>query len=960
MPKDEVTLSLGGGESASASAPGGTIGRFIVERTLGSGGMGVVVAARDPNLERTVAIKLLRSGGDEEGRTRLGREAQAMARVQHPNVATVFEVGTVGEQLFVAMELVDGPTLKGWLRERPRGWREILRLFAAAGRGLEAVHAAGLVHRDFKPDNVILGSDGRPRVSDFGLVGSGGKPDALGSGSVTLSHGGTPGYMAPEQLRGETCDARSDQFSFCVALYQALYGERPFPDDAPEEARRAPTARPKKGEVPARLFDVLARGLQHDPAARFPTMDALLVELQHDPAVAWRRLGLMAAVILVLGAGGFGLWRARAARCEGARQRLTGIWDAAARETVHKAFAASKVSFAEDSFVRAASLIDSWTNNWVAMHEEACRATRVEGRQSDALMDLREACLDQQRGALSALVKLWSGGMDMKAVEKAIAAAGALPPLAECADAKALTERAPLPRDPASRARIEAVRAQLDQVRALMSAGRLKEAQPEAEAARKEADAIGWPQVRAEATYQLGLIYGLSVDGRAEAMLTEASALAQSARDDRLAAVALIDLVETLAENLHVADRALMAAGLAEGAVERAGGGDELRGQLEASRAAIYLDQGKYDEAKRLFEQAKQHLIKNDLKVREIDGQLARVAGDSGDYVLARKLFQEHIAKLTETVGPDHSEVGIALNNYGAMLDSATDFAAALDAYQRSVAIIEKAYGPDNGKVGAFLINVASAQWALGHLEDAAHTYERSIAISTKVRGADTVDVAMTSGNLSGLRLQQGRYDEGLKMAEHTLAVVTKTLGPNHPNVAFAEDEIADALKEKGDLESALEHQTRAYELRKKVLPPNHIFTLGDEESIANIRCRQKRYAEGIAGMRTVLPLVQKAIGPEQSYVGQVESDLGRCLADAGRFAEAKDALAKALAISKKSAMPPGTIAAIHFQEARVEYLSGQRAEGLVAAHAAEKELVAAAWSQSDIREARTFLATHH
>jgi hypothetical protein len=306
--KGDATVSVGGDGGAEAQAPGGTIGRFVVERTLGSGGMGVVIAARDPALERTVALKLLRSAdGGEEGRARLQREAQAMARVQHPNVATVYEVGTVGDQLFVAMELVDGQTLKGWLQERPRSAREILPMMVAAGRGLAAVHGAGLTHRDFKPDNVLVGRDGRPRVSDFGLVslrgGLAGRGGGAGGGH-TISAAGTPAYMSPEQTCGQGGDL-SDQFSFCVVLWEALFGERPFADDAAPEERHAPERVPR-GRVPARLTSIVSRGLASRPKDRWPSMEALLTELERDTAPKPRRVAL--AVLALIGVVSLGGW----------------------------------------------------------------------------------------------------------------------------------------------------------------------------------------------------------------------------------------------------------------------------------------------------------------------------------------------------------------------------------------------------------------------------------------------------------------------------------------------------------------------------------------------------------------------------------------------------------------------------------------------------------------------------
>jgi eukaryotic-like serine/threonine-protein kinase len=232
-PEEDVFVNECG---PSGGFTGVSFGRFIATHVLGQGGMGVVLAAFDPELDRNVAIKVLlpiRLTKDESGE-QLQREAQAMARLNHPNVATIYEVGRANEHLFIAMELIEGGTLKGWLETEPRGWREILAMFVAAGRGLEAAHAAGLVHRDFKPENVLIGRDGRPRVSDFGLVAEGIAIDGaeLQAAEITgalTSRGiaaGTPAFMSPEQWAGTPSDSRGDQFSFCVALWTALFGDR--------------------------------------------------------------------------------------------------------------------------------------------------------------------------------------------------------------------------------------------------------------------------------------------------------------------------------------------------------------------------------------------------------------------------------------------------------------------------------------------------------------------------------------------------------------------------------------------------------------------------------------------------------------------------------------------------------------------------------------------------------------
>jgi len=295
------TMTAPPGVELVVPAAGERIGRYLVLSRIGSGGMGVVLAAHDPELDRRVAIKLVQpsvpAAVSERAHDMLRREAQAMARVDHPNVVTVHDVGSHGGRLFIAMQLVPGVSLDVWLRGVRRRWRTALAICRDAGRGLAAAHRAGLVHRDVKPQNILVGEDGVARIADFGLAVNGRAEPGV--------PGGTPAYMAPEQHRGGAADTRTDQFAFCVTAFEALWGVRPFGGRTPEEIARAierGRVRPvRRGRVPRRVRDGLLRGLAADPAARFPSMDALLVELEVAPAPGERRAALLVAAGLSLG-----------------------------------------------------------------------------------------------------------------------------------------------------------------------------------------------------------------------------------------------------------------------------------------------------------------------------------------------------------------------------------------------------------------------------------------------------------------------------------------------------------------------------------------------------------------------------------------------------------------------------------------------------------------------------------
>ncbi|MGC4119809.1 MAG: serine/threonine-protein kinase [Myxococcales bacterium] len=338
---------------------GDSIGRFLVLEQLGAGGMGVVYAAYDPQLDRKVAIKLLQTtSAGSGGSALLLREAQALARLSHPNVVAIHDVGAMDREVFLAMELVDGVPASDWLARGPRPWRETLGVFLQAARGLAAAHAAGIVHRDFKPGNMLVGNDGRVRVLDFGLACGASEAArrspadrAASGGSAQLleapltRHGevlGTPAYMSPEQTRGEPTDARTDQFSFCASLYEALYGEGPFAGATVEELWAAAQAgrireAPRRG-VPAWLHAVLVRGLSPDPSGRHPSMDGLIQALSRDPERRRRQwLTAAAAAVAISGLGAFAgssprpTAAAPVPRCRGAAGRGLGRRAAADR-----------------------------------------------------------------------------------------------------------------------------------------------------------------------------------------------------------------------------------------------------------------------------------------------------------------------------------------------------------------------------------------------------------------------------------------------------------------------------------------------------------------------------------------------------------------------------------------------------------------------------------------------------
>ena len=480
-----------GTSSPEPEATPSHIGRFTVLKRLGSGGMGVVYAAYDPDLDRKVAFKVLRTRVGqmrrETGRARLLREAQAMAKLSHPNVVAIYDVGTLDDQVFLAMEFVKGTTLTKWMQAEKRGWREVLGVFMQAGRGLSAAHRAGIIHRDFKPDNVLIDGEGRVRVVDFGLAradgGSGmfARPDTYAdaiksmSGSsmldmrITRTGGmtGTPAYMAPEQYLGQPTDGRTDQFSFCVALFEGLYGLRPFIGERVAVVREAVLGGkiqdvPKDSDVPVWLRRILTHGLAVMPGERYRGMDDLLTRLADDPRPPAKRW------LAIVGACGLAGLVALAARewvreptvapspvlalCD-ADAALADSWSPERRQAVAAAFARSRVPGAEPLAGRVTAVLDAHVQRWREQLAVTCAPIKDEALRLAA--EPQVACLSRHLAGLQELSNALIRA-EPRTVQRALQAAWALPPPRNCV-ATAAVSTTPVPEDQARR--IELVRA---------------------------------------------------------------------------------------------------------------------------------------------------------------------------------------------------------------------------------------------------------------------------------------------------------------------------------------------------------------------------------------------------------------------------------------------------------------------------------------------------------------------
>ncbi|HEV7558469.1 MAG TPA: protein kinase [Kofleriaceae bacterium] len=517
---------------------GSMLGHYQIERPLGAGGMGVVYLARDLELDREVAVKLLHSG-DDRAHARLARESQALAKLNHPNVVTAHEVGRHGDASYLVMEYVDGGTVRDWLAVTKRRPAEIARVFAEAAHGLAAAHAAGLVHRDVKPDNVLVGSDGRARVSDFGLVGadptSGVRTTTETQVGVLL---GTLRYMAPEVLHGESASAHSDQWSLCASLWESLLGEPPFPGATPlviADAMEAGLPDPP-AELPSWLRRVLIRGMTIDPARRFASLDHLAAALSPTRSTMRRT-----AIALVAGAAvtaGIAFAFSGHDDPPSCRSDVDDVWGPAQRAAVI-AHLDSLGSSGTAILRLVGPKLDAYATRWSGQRAEVCVAEH--GDRGGSVPALRAACLDTRRQALGALVSAVRG-IDVSSVYAVPKAVEELPTLDDCANVERLVGRQPLPKSLADRMRVVALQQQYATAHVETTLGHGNKTIDRIVDIADAADQLGYHPLVAEALGFVGRAEMALNDQRTLPTMRRAMLAALAGSDDRQIADTAVDV----------------------------------------------------------------------------------------------------------------------------------------------------------------------------------------------------------------------------------------------------------------------------------------------------------------------------------------------------------------------------------------------------------------------------------
>ncbi len=856
-----VSLAVRGGLPANLAIARPRAGRFELEALLGMGAAGEVYRAHDPRLDRAVALKIVRADRDRpEARSRLLAEARAQAQVNHPNVVVVYEAGELDDDVYLAMPLDRAESLRVFLsRRRATGpvsawW--IAELFAQAARGLAAVHAVGLVHRDIKPDNLLVGADGVVRVADFGLA-----KRPVSANSLT-STAGTPSYMAPEQHARETLDGRADQYSLCVALWEALFCELPFAasDRRPlvDAKRQGPPPRPpRRPRLPGPLAAVLTRGLAPQATNRYPDAQALALALTRPTRM---RSGAALAAALGVCVVAFAALRPGRARLEPAAACVAALAiDRVAASPGRLAFStrlrgsgtASSIQHVEANLARTLTALS-------AQATQACRATHVAHTQSPALLDARVACLTRQRDDLVALLELFAraDGLDLWRAGDALADVA---DPGQCTDAAGLDQMDPPPTEAARRQKLDQLSRGLAAVRALSLASRAREVVELGGRLLPELREFGYRPLLAELLSVLGDAR-MKIDDRAGAAtdLREALALADASRADRLRGTVALTLCGFLSEDPAHIDEAIAFADQAAAASARLGGDatvDALR--LEAL-GMVYFKNGRYAEAVVMLRQAVSRaraLWGDGASVADFMSNLGAALATSGALAEARTVLEQSVALREVAQGADHPDVGIALVSLAPLVANAGDGLGAIAMLERARALLARAYGPRSVSVAGVLSSLAAVE--------------------------------------SGME----RDAEALAYGREALAVLEERLVPGDANLAMARVRVAESLLNLGRFAEAEPLVSQARAAQEAALGLEHV-ALARAVFLAGVIALERGHPAEAAPLLARAAAMQERSGATPSARADGEESLAYALWASGRHAEATSQLQRACAMA--------------------------------------------------------------
>ncbi len=813
---DDPTLAATGGSGSIPHGEGGvllrrgdSLDRFVVIDELGRGAMGTVYAAFDTKLERQVAVKLLHA--PDRGIQSLLAEAQALARINHPNVVTVHDVGEHQGRLFLAMELVRGSTLRQWQRDSDRTWREIIEIYRMAARGLEAVHDADLVHGDFKPDNVMVADDGRVLVMDFGIArslqstvsGDSFLPSSSGSRSIELSRiRGTPAYMAPEQFALDSVGPLSDQFAFCIALYEALWGERPFEGNTLAELSRSVAAgqrrpRPTNRTVPRWIPALIDRGLSTNALDRHASMRALddaFDQPQQRRRWLWAAGASSASLAAVVG-----LWPTSQATCDTERERLEALWNTSRASEVRKAFIESGNPRADHTWASSRQVLDGFAAAWVEASDALCSPAGL-ATPEPVRIDLRD-CLSTQRIQLRAALRELEEPTSAT-VSRARELSMTLPQPSSCSEADmgsgTLT--------PAARAQLLAAHEQLANARAAWAVGDLPAAIDAINLAIGQGAPAERPRTAANLYAERSKYLASKGDSVAStADLTRGLELAGRAKDPHLTAELWTTYVAGAIANgdLSRARHVLLAA---EVALEQAGRPVDLEVPFRRAQAMLAWKEGRHPQALVLIDEAIEFSDSTPLEplmVGMLFNVRAMILISESRYAEADAALSAAIAVSTEHYGIDHPRTMLWVFNRGVLQ---LEWGKKQDARAIWVGLLKTL--DENGDVGT---RKAQTTTALAELAlDLGDPQRAHDLIQEALKIWDQLDDG-GRGKLTALRVQTkvlsalSRHEEAIEMGRAAISHAAATRSADDPYAVDTHRVLAEAYKTSGDAARALE-----------------------------------------------------------------------------------------------------------------------------------------------------------
>ncbi len=904
----EATECEGADPSLDWDVPIGTeLGRYVLLDRLGAGAMGLVYSAYDAQLDRKIAIKIVKAGRRRaaeggSGAARLMREAQALARLSHPNVVPIYDVGMLGDRVWVALEYVEGWTAREWLERRPRHWREVLDVFAQAGRGLIAAHAAQLVHRDFKPDNVLVDRARRARVTDFGLARvdnsvesefTSAPIDSYDGLSESLTRTGsvmgTPGYMSPEQHFGKPADARSDQFAFCVALFEAVYGVRPFAGRTIREVAHAKwtgTIREPRdfgrrpSGIPRALELAIRRGLAGEPEHRWPTLGGLVDELDRLRRQPRTRLR-MATIGVVAIVGAAWAWQARPRECVPGRERLAGIWDDARMHELEQAFATAGTAAAETAWTTTRTELDAYADEWARAYDQACPSGRADAATVER--DASLLCLQRRRSGMRATVAALAEG-DRSTVHRAVVVLEGLEPVSPCLVAGA--RQPELPEDPALAEKVETTREHLADAIARREAGQYAIARELSQAAAQEAATLGFAPLTVETDIALGVTLGRNdVVDEGATRLSNAFYVAREHGIDVLALDAAIHLVYLVGVIGGRFEEGLEWVRHGEAMLQRLPKEDTVRrARLVENRSLLFVELERFDEAESGYEEA--------LALRKELG----------------------------------SERGIAMvhNNYGNLLARRRQFTEAAAEHQQALALRKAKLGTRHPEVAMSIINLARIHLEQFRYDEGLATLDEGQAILSETLGDDNSMMA-TALQMRGIALvRKGLTPQAREAFERALAIRTRLFGADHPDVGEMWNVIGASWLTEGEYDRAEQSFLRARAIFEQRGPDAAASMLRVRANLGSVAARRGDFVEGERVHREVLGELEERLGADNPELVASLQPLATSLLGLGRPGEALPFIERALRLQRIADDDPGSLDYLEFLRLRAELELGR------------------------------------